>query len=270
MDQSTRTCSVVGCDGSAHAHGLCNRHYKRFQQTGSVHRKCRTCGKDLSDESRGYYCGDDCKPRCSVNLCGDVAVAKGLCRDHWTQAKRGKRFHATKKRADGRQTNCKSCGIRMPENPYLFEYCTRGCYRRYLRYGSSHDTATCVRCGGIIDLAKHGAGKKHGPGNRKYCDQCRQRPLSYRGIPLDKLWLSQGGICAICGLAIDLSVEWPNNLAPVRDHIVPLGRGGLDNESNIALTHSLCNILKKDKLDSEVDRDYMRARLVEAFSGPTV
>lgn len=57
----------------------------------------------------------------------------------------------------------------------------------------------------------------------------------------NRLWKNRPHICGICGLEIaskdDMNI----------DHIVPRSKGGSDDESNLQLSHALCNRLKGDK-----------------------
>lgn len=57
-----------------------------------------------------------------------------------------------------------------------------------------------------------------------------------------------GVICAWCGEAIDLRVEWPDPLSKSIDHIVPISRGGSHELSNCQLMHLGCNSQKGDRL----------------------
>lgn len=69
-----------------------------------------------------------------------------------------------------------------------------------------------------------------------------------RSLTIGKLWLRDGGICHLCGKA----VPDPKNedrskplgpLSATRDHVVPLGDGGVNDKSNIKLAHYSCNHL---------------------------
>ena len=57
----------------------------------------------------------------------------------------------------------------------------------------------------------------------------------------NRLWKSRPHVCGICGQQIVLKDDM--NL----DHIVPRSKGGSDDESNLQLSHALCNRLKGDK-----------------------
>lgn len=58
-----------------------------------------------------------------------------------------------------------------------------------------------------------------------------------------------GGICHLCGIAIDLSAPrsagtdgWENSLHV--DHLIPLSKGGSDTLENVRPSHGLCNLQK--------------------------
>lgn len=57
----------------------------------------------------------------------------------------------------------------------------------------------------------------------------------------NRLWKSRPHICGICGQQIVLKDDM--NI----DHIIPRSKGGSDDESNLQLSHALCNRLKGDK-----------------------
>lgn len=54
--------------------------------------------------------------------------------------------------------------------------------------------------------------------------------------------------CALCGEAVDRSLEWPHPLSKSVDHIVPISKGGTDDIENLQLAHLRCNISKHDRL----------------------
>lgn len=72
----------------------------------------------------------------------------------------------------------------------------------------------------------------------------------------NRLWKSRPHICGICGLEIASKDEM--NL----DHIIPRSRGGSDDESNLQLSHAICNRLKGDKQSFTIRKQYLkRAKL---------
>lgn len=59
-----------------------------------------------------------------------------------------------------------------------------------------------------------------------------------------KAWDAQGGICGECGKPINRKLKFPDLMRPSHDHIVPIAKGGLHEQSNVQWTHLYCNMLK--------------------------
>lgn len=61
--------------------------------------------------------------------------------------------------------------------------------------------------------------------------------------------IAAGSVCAICGQPIDKSLRYPDPMAPVVDHIIPVAKGGHPSDiNNMQLAHAWCNRQKSDKL----------------------
>lgn len=64
-----------------------------------------------------------------------------------------------------------------------------------------------------------------------------------------KILLKTQDVCGICGKPIDMSLKYPDPLAPVIDHIIPINKGGHPSDiKNLQLAHWSCNRAKSDKL----------------------
>lgn len=50
--------------------------------------------------------------------------------------------------------------------------------------------------------------------------------------------------CQLCGDGIDMTIEFPDRMAPTIDHIIPLARGGTHEPSNVQAAHFVCNVRK--------------------------
>lgn len=84
----------------------------------------------------------------------------------------------------------------------------------------------------IMSLAKSRAMKReNGPCERIY---------------RDIVWRRDSGICHICGESCQMN-SWH------LDHIIPLSRGGTHTYDNVAVSHPICNIRKKDKLPNSCE-----------------
>lgn len=64
--------------------------------------------------------------------------------------------------------------------------------------------------------------------------------------------------CHICGEPIDYTLKYPDLMAYVVDHIVPLNKGGSDELDNKAAAHSACNRAKWDHIEGEQPDDVPR------------
>ena len=176
-------CKVDGCDSQVHVkkHGLCQKHYARFNRYGDV-----TVNKKV-------------KAVCSVDGCGRFVAANDLCDTHY---RRVRRYGSTE--LPTRPTTC------------VFPDCTEAVvsdslcelhYRRKLR--GAPDTRHCSQCGALLPDRAHG--------RRKYCSKlCYDQAVSiaqrdtYRDTWLRSqykisedeykdLLRTQRGKCAICG-----------------------------------------------------------------------
>jgi len=69
----------------------------------------------------------------------------------------------------------------------------------------------------------------------------RAQEVAVGPIDLGALWT---GACALCGLAIDAELRWPDPLSKSVDHIVPLSKGGTHEQGNLQWAHLRCNMRK--------------------------
>lgn len=64
-----------------------------------------------------------------------------------------------------------------------------------------------------------------------------------------KIILKTQNTCGICGRPVDMSLKYPDPLAPCIDHIIPVAKGGHPSDiENLQLAHWTCNRQKSDKL----------------------
>lgn len=57
--------------------------------------------------------------------------------------------------------------------------------------------------------------------------------------------------CGICGVEIDYTLRYPDPMAYVVDHIIPVNHGGSDDLSNKQAAHNACNRLKWDRVEGD-------------------
>lgn len=60
--------------------------------------------------------------------------------------------------------------------------------------------------------------------------------------------------CEICGETVDMSVRFPNRMAPQVDHIVPISDGGKSVPGNLRIVHAACNQSRNKKAREEDQR----------------
>lgn len=110
----------------------------------------------------------------------------------------------------------------------------------------------------LTPCAECGAGYRAASGMQRYCSRpCARRAQRQRspirrahGTPaarrraIEGLAAAQSGRCAICGLAVDATIRYPDLRAATLDHVVPLAAGGPDEYANLQLAHLACNVAK--------------------------
>ena len=67
-----------------------------------------------------------------------------------------------------------------------------------------------------------------------------------------------GWRCHLCGHPVDPDAVAPNPGAATVDHLLPLRRGGGDDEENVRLAHLVCNSFKRDRLPGTIPRAAFR------------
>lgn len=176
----------------------------------------------------------------------------------------------------GSMRECRQCGQEFVIRPSMVkaETCSQRCNsgmkaRRTKGRPPLWETiycigfSNCARCG---ELFTHRVDEGKGNRPRRFCTyQCQQRAKPRRaGRWRDFVVARDGSDCDLCGLAVDLSLRWPeSDLAGVVDHIIPRRWGGTNARSNLHLAHALCNGIKGDDGWSYQDRTLARARIQE-------
>lgn len=245
-----RSCRVEGCENGIASKGFCEVHYRRVLKHGGPGKPCWGCGKDILSLTESRYCGDDCRPRCAIEGCEETVHGKGLCKPHYHSQYKGRDPHTYKKPEPIPDFyTCIVCHEDFRPWGQSRKYCSKKCAMLFKRYGNDIPPLDfeCVSCGTTV---KRDRFSTHGlKPNRSRCDSCATR----RG--LRKLYKefysspkSKVDGCALCGEAVDRSLEWPHPLSKSVDHIVPISKGGTDDIENLQLAHLRCNISKHDRL----------------------
>lgn len=98
----------------------------------------------------------------------------------------------------------------------------------------------CPMCGAVIPA-------RTGPGRRRvYCSgQCRGRAYLSRhyGINVNEIIDRWGDDCYLCGDTVNVDEPFGPKMLNV-DHVIPLGRGGATDLSNLRVVHYACNLRK--------------------------
>ena len=119
--KTTRPCSVDDCDRTRTAQGMCDAHYRRWRTTGTPHKTCRTCGKEMPGKMGrgGFYCSEECKT-CKIEGCNNPSFSLGMCG-----------MHDQRVRATGTPfRKCLTCGSELPEEFGQRRYCGPDCRPR--------------------------------------------------------------------------------------------------------------------------------------------
>ena len=93
--------------------------------------------------------------------------------------------------------------------------------------------------------------RKHDPRNDRADHQPGQRAEYERNR---KRVLVSASVCAICGKLLDRELKYPDPMATVIDHIIPVSKGGHPSAlSNLQAAHAICNREKSDRLFPKID-----------------
>jgi 5-methylcytosine-specific restriction endonuclease McrA len=75
----------------------------------------------------------------------------------------------------------------------------------------------------------------------------RLRGLTTQVVSAKQLYKRGDGLCKLCGLQVDPSLAYPHPMAMTVDHIVPISKGGTQDDANLQLAHSRCNTSKGNR-----------------------
>lgn len=226
-------CAIDECDKSTHGKdGLCAKHHTRLKRHGSTSEDVLVRGKNEGN--------------CPIDGCENPMRSIGLCASHATQKRRiGEAKPFTYKWAE--RGNCKVCGKPCTERGRR-EYCSGACQAIVSRNQAiPPQVVPCGRCGADIHLGAPivGGGRK-GRLDKATCDDCKRvREIGQKTSASD-LAKRDGTDCSICGDTVDMSISYPDLQSASVDHVIAYSRGGSHDPSNLALSHLVCNIRKRN------------------------
>lgn len=201
------------------------------ESDNKIERICRYCGKAYFSKKRG-------RP------------GKGFCCKHCAD---NYRYHHNDNPPKYQKT-CERCSKPYETNNKEQRYCSTSCSSAARMEEYSREI-TCELCGAIVEVTNPRA---------KYCPNCSQQlererknaaharrrqqtgDSHNRQVKLSEVYERAGGICEICGLPVPADVDYNDEWARTRDHIVPMSKNGEHSYSNCQLAHRICNSCKQD------------------------
>lgn len=162
-------------------------------------------------------------------------------------------------------TQCPICGT-----VFIAKYMgTLYCSDRCKAIASAHHVPITYRCKGCGEQVV----TEYGDKKRIFCSvECQRRYFSriykklrkeqiresyVEPVNLVRVYRRDKGICQICGLPVPFNKEPENIWGATIDHIIPLSRNGLHSMRNSQIAHRICNSLKSNQLDFQVDWEEM-------------
>jgi 5-methylcytosine-specific restriction endonuclease McrA len=122
----------------------------------------------------------------------------------------------------------------------------------------------CAQCGGEFWVKKH-RGKKFCGAECSRAFFKLKRAALLRGaqwkehVPMRGLVRRDKGICHLCDEAVRTDLGILHDLAPTRDHLVPVTHGGEHSWANIKLAHRICNSRRRERSLEEWFRERQKA-----------
>lgn len=161
---------------------------------------------------------------------------------------------------------CVFCGGEVRRSPrgIPYKYCSDSCVakearRRYVEEGRICSVDGCGRavaakglCGShyAVEWGRLNPDKRSA---KEYRYRARKLAAFVEDVGRIEVLGRDGWVCHICGESIDKGLEFPHRLYGTLDHVVPLNKGGLHCLDNVKSAHWICNSMKRDNEDFEVD-----------------
>lgn len=250
----TRLCVCQGCAAEFYDGG---RGYPTKLCPECKIPKCRGCGGAVLMTWRGgpragyvrsgYYCSDDCKPRCSIDGCEKPVRKRGWCANHYAAW----HAHGDPEREPaytwGVKTDCKVCGLRGDSPDWTAQsraFCSVNCAAIWRKHDGEVPTHfCCIVCG--VEVAYIRPGRWRRRSDSAYCDADARHGRIEVSAP--QLAAEDGAWCRLCGFVVDMALKHPDPMSATVDHIVPRALGGSDDRFNLQLAHKSCNSSKRHR-----------------------
>jgi 5-methylcytosine-specific restriction endonuclease McrA len=242
MDESTQTKTCIIC-GDARP---LQEFYKLAKARDGRHPRCRDCFNAARRRRRAMTPADKIaeiealktRPAKTCSTCGDTKP-----RAH---------FRANKASRDGMTARCKPCEAAWHRAHYL-EVRERRLEQSREWYEANKDERL------VKTRAWYAANKERAYANsRRWIEENREHhtewfrrrrallaDVSVGPVDLDALWTGQ---CGLCDEPMDRNLKHPDPLSKSLDHIHPISRGGLHEQTNLQWAHLICNIRKGARL----------------------
>lgn len=222
-------CSVGGCEKEQQYAAMCSMHYSRLRRHGDVHYENRTPNVG----------------ECSVDGCSRPMRKLSYCAAHYSMHYREGDIREWKYSWAEFVPECIECG-RANGSHKSRVYCSSACAVRARRAGAPRpESSDCIRCSTPVDLGRTPSGRFKRI-DTALCVRCRTERKYAMNVR--EIALRDGTDCGICGEMVDMDLRRPDSLlGPSVDHIIPVSRGGSEEESNLQLAHYWCNAVKSNR-----------------------
>ncbi len=169
---------------------------------------------------------------------------------------------------------CEECFQMFEGTKSSQKYCSNNC-RNYAYLKRRITVRTCEQCGNEFEsyndvrfcsptcVGKHqtqqaiennyyNAPREIFPTKRSRREWLRRKRIREQwveDVKIEVLIERDKGICQLCKKPVRLDVPYTHPLAPTRDHIIPINKGGEHSYANCQLACRDCNTIKNDRLE---------------------
>lgn len=225
---SEPTCLWPECDATKLiARGLCERDYRRAQRAGRLSefkapdRECMVCGTMFEVTKHRKTC---CSPACTKGRSATVLKRQRL--------------------AGLPDRECEFCLEPVPMSARRdARFCSVSCQQA--RWYVDHAVELRAR---TAEWNRVNDGRRRA---YRHARRARMYAVAYETFDAWEIAERDGWVCHICSLPVDRALGYPDPGSKSIDHVLPLIKGGSHTRANVAISHLLCNIKKKDRVSFE-------------------